>query len=183
MGRAGWCSALISCSSRLISVVSALQRSTRSRAIRATVPSRPARRSASRARLRGWLSVRAAGSLPGSSSCRCQRSRLIMRVRSPTRSSRWSTSRRSSRSGPSSLAIGRSGSRSAARATASASIGSLFPNERAPSRAFAISFGGTRTIRSPAASRSRSRRRERCRQSSIAQRRSAKRAAQATSSR
>jgi hypothetical protein len=48
---------------------------------------------------------------------------------------------------------------------------------------FAISFGGTLTIRSPAVSRSRSRRRERCRQSSTAQRRSGKRADHATSSR
>lgn len=129
------------------------------------------------------MSVLRAGSLPGSSSCRCQRRRLIMRVRSPTRSSRWSTKSRSSRSAPSSLAMGRSGSRRAARATASASIGSLLPNERAASRAFAISFGGTLTIRSPAASKSRSRRRERRRQSSTAQRRCGKRAAHATSSR
>ena len=45
--------------------------------------------------------------------------------------------------------------------------------ERALSRALAISFGGTLRIRSPAASRSRSSRRERCRQSSTAQSRSA----------
>ena len=83
-----------------------------------------------RRRCAGPASV-AAGSQCGSSSCRCQRSRLIMRVRSPTRSSRWSTSRRTSRSGPSSRAVGRSGSRSTARATASASIGSDLPNVRA----------------------------------------------------
>src|SRR5262249_13241801 len=68
----------------------------------------------------------------------------------------------------SSLATGRSGSRKAAGATARASIGSLLPNERAALRAFAISFGGTRTIRAAAASRSRSSRRERGRQSSTA---------------
>ncbi len=107
-----------------------------------------------------------------------------MRVRSCTRSSRWSTSSRTSRSGPSRRAVGKFGSLSAARATASASIGSDLPNERALLRALAISFGGTRTIRSPAASRSRSSRRERWRQSSTAHDRSPLcLAAHATSSR
>ena len=50
-----------------------------------------------------------------------------MRVRSPTRSVRWSASRRSSRSGPARRAAGRPGSARAARATAAASIGSLLP--------------------------------------------------------
>ena len=78
-------------------------------------------------------------------STRCQRSRWMCRVRSATRSSRWSTSRRSSRSGPSSVATGRSGFASAARATARASIGSLLPGSRTERRAPAISLGGTRT--------------------------------------
>ena len=61
---------------------------------------------------------------------------------------------------------------STARATASASIGSDFPRVRAPARAWAISFGGTRTTDSPPASRSRSNRADKCRQSSIPQTRS-----------
>ena len=85
---------------------------------RCAVPRGPQRRSASRSRLRRWFSVLGAGSLPGSRSWRCKRSRLIMRVRSPTRFSRWSTSGRTSRSTPSNLVAGRSGSRNAARATA-----------------------------------------------------------------
>lgn len=47
--------------------------------------------------------------------------------RSATRSSRWSASRRTWRLGPSRQALGKSGSRKAARATASASIGSDLP--------------------------------------------------------
>ncbi len=62
-----------------------------------------------RARAPGRASGDAGSSTPSSS--RCQRSRWLCRVRSATRSSRWSTSRRSSRSGPSSVATGRSGSR------------------------------------------------------------------------
>ena len=59
--------------------------------------------------------------------------------------------------GPGSLATGRSGSRIAARATASASIGSRLA-ERAHRLALeAINFGGTRTTRSPAANNDRSR--------------------------
>jgi hypothetical protein len=125
------------------------QRSLRSRAIRATVPSTGARRSASRSRFRARLSARGIASPTGSSSCKCQRRRLISRLRSWTRPSRWSTSSRTSRSGPSRCATGSPGSRSAARATASASIGSLFPYDRAATRAAAIGFGGTRTTRSP----------------------------------
>ena len=62
---------------------------------------------------------------PGSISCRCHRNRAMMRVRSATRSSRWSTSTRISRSTPSRRAIDKFGSRSAARATARALIGSV----------------------------------------------------------
>ena len=49
------------------------------------------------------------------------------------------------RSAPSSVATGRSGSRRTARATASASIGSLLPGSRPERRAPAISLGETRT--------------------------------------
>jgi hypothetical protein len=69
-------------------------------------------------------------------------------------------------------AVGRSGSRSAARATARASIGSDLPRARTAWRAPAISHGGTRSTRSPAASRSRSSRPVTCRQSSTAHLRS-----------
>ena len=62
--------------------------------------------------------------------------------------------------------LGQSGSRSAARATHSASIGSLLPWLRAEARALAISLGGTRARRSPRGSRWRSRRPETWRQSS-----------------
>ena len=62
------------------------------------------------------------------------------------------------------------GSRSAARATARASIGSLLPGSRTERRAPAMSLGGTRTTDSPARRRSASRRRDRWRQSSSAQR-------------
>ena len=83
---------------------------------------------ASEGRLEGALDDRVARASAGAgsamaSSTRNQRRRCSWRVRSPTRSSRWSTSRRTSRSGPSSVATGRSGSRRTARATARASIG------------------------------------------------------------
>ena len=72
-----------------------------------------------------------ARSSSGSSSCRCQRSRFCAGCASATRSSRWSTSSLSSREAGSCSARGRSGSRSAARAMASASIGSDLPRVRA----------------------------------------------------
>ncbi len=74
-------------------------------------------------------------------------------------------------------ATGRSGSRSATRATANASAGSDLPRCLPLRRAVAISLVGTRTTASPAPSRSRSRRRVTCRQSSRAKRRSGQRAA------
>jgi hypothetical protein len=80
-------------------------------------------------------------------------------------------------------AVGRSGSRRAARATDRASIGSLLPGSRFERRAPAMSLGGTRTTVSPAAGRSRSRRRVRWRQSSKAHVRSRQRRAQRRSSR
>jgi|GEM_PF-5689442 len=76
---------------------------------------------------------------------------------------------RISRSGPTRRAVGRCGSRRAACATARASMGSDLPKVRAESRVCTISFGGTRTIVSPAPSSSRSSRRERWQQSSTAQ--------------
>ena len=98
--------------------VSSRMRATSSRAMRATVPgrsasraSRPSRtppRSSARPRAPRRASARGGASAGGCS----------MRVRSATRSSRWSTSRRTSRSGPSSsgdrqvgLAQGRPGDR------------------------------------------------------------------------
>ena len=84
-------------------------------------PSMSASRAAT-APMSSGVSVRAPGPSPVQL-VQVPASRLIILVRSATRSSRWSVSSRSSRSGPSSLASGRPGSRSAARATASASIG------------------------------------------------------------
>ena len=59
---------------------------------------------------------------------------------------------------PASLAVGSVSipSRSAARAIASASIGSDFPRSRTPWRALAISLGGRRTTVSPRSIRNRS---------------------------
>ena len=99
--------------------------------------------------------------------CRCQRRHCWRRVHSPIRSLQWSTSRRSPRSGPARRASGR-----AARATVAASMASLLPRLLALRRVCAISFGGTRTQRSPAAMRAGSRRPEMWRQSSRAKRRS-----------
>lgn len=73
---------------------------------------------------------------------------------------------------PARNAAGRSGSRRAARATATASIRSDLPGERPLLRASPISRGGTRTTRSPRASRKRSSEPETCRQSSSAHSRS-----------
>jgi hypothetical protein len=123
-------------------------------------------RRCSRCRL-GSLAARS-----GSRSCRCQRNRFWIRVRSATRSSRWPTSSLISRAGPSRWAWGRLGSGNAARATASASIGSDLPGGRLAWRALAIRRGGTNTTCSPAASRSVSSRPATCRQSSTAQVRS-----------
>ena len=97
----------------------------------------------------------------------------VARRRSSTRSSRWSTSSFSSRNSCS-PGRGRSsrGSRKAALATASASIGSDLPRARPARRSGAISLGGTRTSSSPAASSSRSSARVSCRQSSSAHNRS-----------
>ena len=109
-----------------------------------------------------------AGPRSGSSSWRCQRSRLIRLVRSLTRSSRWSTSSRSSRVGPSRWAAGRSGSAQRGpgdrqrvdRVRLAVGAGRV--------RAWAISFGGTRTIRSPAREQIRFQPPRQCRQSSTA---------------
>jgi hypothetical protein len=78
------------------------------------------------------------------------------------------------RSGPSSCAAGSSArpSRSAARATAIASMLSDLPRWRAPRRASAISLVGTRRMRSPRSIRNRSKEPDTCRQSSSAQTRS-----------
>ena len=108
---------------------------------------------------------------PSSSSWRCQRRRASSRVRSATRSSRWSSNSLISRAAGSGRAGGNC-SRSAARATASASIASDLPRRRSPRRSAAISFGGTRTSRSPRASRNDSNPRLTCRQSSSAKSRS-----------
>ena len=59
-----------------------------------------------------------------------------------------------------------------ARATANASIGSDLPRSLADRRVPAINRGATRTTRSPRATKSRSKRPDTCRQSSIAQTRS-----------
>ena len=71
----------------------------------------------------------------------------MLRVRSATRCSRWSTRSLRSKHSWSRWAAGRSGSRSAARATARASIGSDFPRLLAPARALAISLVGTQRHR------------------------------------
>lgn len=96
----------------------------------------------------------------GSRSCRCQRSREMRRVRSPTRSSRWSTSNLTSVERWAGSTAGRFGSRNAARAIAKASIGSDLPGVRTEARVLAISFEGTRTHGWPAASNARSNRPE-----------------------
>ena len=89
---------------------------------------------------------------------------------------------RISRAAPSSGAAGSSGSRSGARATAIASITSDSPRCPAERRAPAISFGATRTTRSPLTSKNRSSDADTCRQSSSAHSRSsASERAQATS--
>ena len=93
-------------------------------------------------------------------------SRLIVAVRCPRRSSRRSTRSRSSFDAGSSDATGRLGSRSTARATARASIGSDLPGVREEARARLIRCGGTLTTRRPVASRSRSSRAVSGRQSS-----------------
>jgi hypothetical protein len=88
---------------------------------------------------------------------------------------RCSTSKRISSSGLASRPTGRvsSPSRIAAQAIATPSITSDFPRSRADRRASAISFGATRTTRSPRRRRKRSSAPDTCRQSSIAHTRSA----------
>ena len=93
--------------SRFADVVSSVNRPTRSTAISATTPVCRSRRRRTSASTTALSSPLAATSNPGSSSCRCQRSRFCIRVRSPTRSSRWSTKSFSSRLFPSSCATGR----------------------------------------------------------------------------
>ena len=85
----------------------------------------------------GWVSALAGISQSDQRSCSCQRSSLTSRVRMSSSRSRYKASWRISRSGPANLAVGRfcTPSRSAARAIASASIGSDFPRVRAPAGA------------------------------------------------
>ena len=169
----------------LICWLSSSQRDSGSRASRATTPSTRSSSATEPRRPRSGAAARGRGTpASGSSSCRCQRSRLcdpgalddqvapvIGRAASPR-----APDRRARRpAGP--------GWRSAASATASASIGSDLPGSRPARRAPAISRVGTRTTRQPAPSRSRSRRRVRCRQSSNAKATSSNCADQRTSSR
>ena len=172
-----------SCSSSRSRRVRSMIRSTSSAQIRTcTVCSRATSRAAIRCSQLRRSSAAAGIASSGSSSCRCQRSRCWIRVRSATRSSRWSSNKRISRDAPSSVAAGSSGSRSAARATAIASITSDSPRCPAERRAPAISFGATRTTRSPLTSKNRSNDADTCRQSSSAHSRSsASERAQATS--
>ena len=85
-----------------------------------------------------------------------------MRVRSPTRSSRWSTSRRSSRSSPSRRATGRS-PRAVRRAQRPAHRSHPLAVAACAVACVRHQLRRTRTMRSPALSRSPSSRRERCR--------------------
>lgn len=107
---------------------------------------------------------------PGGCVRKVQRSLFAAAVRFRTRRRRRSTSGFTSRAGPARLARGRPGSRSAARVTASASIGSDLPRSRAERRAPAISRVCVHTTAWPASSRSASNRRVRRRQSSMASR-------------
>ena len=118
-------------------------------------------------------------SISGAILTRCQRSRLIIRVRSADHAGRGS--RVSTR-----ISIACSSSerdrealdpvRTTASATARASIGSDFPGAATPCGPPVIA-GGTRTTRSPAATSAASKRADTCRQSSIAHTRSASRPA------
>jgi hypothetical protein len=139
-------------SSWLIRPVSCRTAATSSTAICARTPSSPASWPARRSSTHSRSSVRTGGASSGSRACRCQRSRLIIRVRSATRSSRWSTSSRTANAAPGSCAAGRPGSRKAALATANASIGSDLPRVRPDALVCAISLGGTHTTASPAPS-------------------------------
>ena len=170
-------------SSSLMRRLSSRTRSSNSRQIAAISPSRSASRAATRSTTCWSLSPRAGISSSGAISCRCQRIRLCRRVRSATRSSRWSTSNLTWRDGPSSWATGRSGSRHAERAIASASIASDLPRVRALRRTLAIICVGTRRTCSPTRNRSASSVRVRCRQSSRAQRRLGHRPAHAIAAR
>jgi hypothetical protein len=169
----GWTCLVMSRSSWLIRPVSCRIRSTSSTAICARTSGSPASPSSTPSR----SSVGGGGASSGSRAWTCQRSRLIMRLRSATRSSRWSSHSRTASASPASRAAGRSGSRSAALATASASIGSDLPRVRAELLALAINFGGTHPTVSPAVSRAATNLPATCRPSSTAQRRSAPTAA------
>ena len=161
--------------------VSSRIRATRSRAMRATAPASPASAGLERRRGRGrGRAPRAAGSSPGVSSWRCQRRRFWARVRSATRSSRWSTRRRTSRSGPSSvrdrqvrLAQRRPGDRERVDRVA---LAGLARRAAGPGH----ELGRDPHDRLAGAQRSASRRRDRWRQSSSAQRRSGHRRGPAT---
>ena len=114
--------------------VSSRMRRSSSRAIRTrAVCSARARRPPTRSCQRPVISARGGISSSGQRSCRCQRRSLISAVRCATRRSRWSTSSRTSSSGPASCATGSvsSPSRIAARAIATASIASDLPRSRA----------------------------------------------------
>ena len=164
------CSAsrVIRCCNCLVRRVNSMMSARSSRASSATIPDSVSSQSRSRFWCLGRSSDRGFGAFPESSSWTRHNRLLIVAVRCPTRVSRRSTNSFNSRDTSLWDAMGRSGSRRNARATASASIGSDFPRVRADARTCAIIFGGTRTTGCPAVSRSRSSRADRCRQSSIA---------------
>ncbi|CFD65874.1 Uncharacterised protein [Mycobacterium tuberculosis] len=168
-GATWWTRALMRWARVLISPVSRMMSVSSARASSATNPGWVS----SQVRRACWClaasSERAAGARSGSSSWTSQRNRLIADVRWATRTSRRSVNNFNSRDVSSWVARGRSVSRSTARATASASIGSDLPRLRADLRVWAISLVGTRTTCWPAASRSRSRRADMLRQSSMPQ--------------
>jgi hypothetical protein len=122
----------------------------------------------------GCANALAGISQSGQRSCSCQRSSLDSRVRMSRSRSRYMASCRISRSGPANRAVGRfsTPSRNAARAIASASIGSDLPRVRAPRRAPAINCGARRTTVSPRSIKNRSSEPETLRTSSIAHTRS-----------
>lgn|GEM_PF-6634286 len=171
--RCGWSARTNFESRRSISLmrrVSDRMSSSRSRAISATAPVRSwswSIRSSS-----SWYRCNAREGMcrSGSISCRNQRTLDCIAVRRATSVRRWSESSLISRAGPGSSAVGKSSSRSATRATASASIGSDLPGSRPERRIPAMSRVWTRTTLCPASRRSASSRRVRCRQSSTATR-------------
>ena len=123
--------------SALIVGVSSVVRRIMSVAIRTrTLGCARCRRRATFACQTGPISARLGTRYSGRRSCSCQRSSQIRRVRASTRRSRCTANSRISSSGPASRAAGSVSrpSRSAARATASASIGSDLPGSRTPRR-------------------------------------------------